>query len=53
MGPINHLRFWVSLIIATAGVIAGFYYIRSTPTYAENEVPVATLENSPPWNART
>ena len=36
MGAINHLRFWGSLIIATAGVVAGFYYIRGTPTYTEN-----------------
>lgn len=40
-GPINHLRFWGSLIIATGGLVAGCFYFKSTPGYLPNPNPVA------------
>jgi hypothetical protein len=29
-GPVNHLRFWGSIIIATGGLVAGYFYFLST-----------------------
>lgn len=40
-GPINHLRFWGSFIIATGGLVAGVLYFRSTSGYIPNPTPVA------------
>lgn len=34
--PVNHLRFWGSLVISTGGLIAGYFYFRSTPNFAIN-----------------
>ena len=49
MGAMNHLRFWGSLSIATGGLIAGFYYIKSTAAYVANTQPVVTIANNPAW----
>jgi magnesium-transporting ATPase (P-type) len=29
-GPVNQIRFWGSLIIATGGLVAGYLYFRTT-----------------------
>lgn len=29
-GPMNHFRFWGSLIIATGGLIGGYFYYTTT-----------------------
>lgn len=34
--PVNHFRFWGSLIIATGGLIAGYFYFLSTPNFRPN-----------------
>lgn len=39
-GPVNHLRFWGSILIATGGLIAGYFYFRTTPGYLPNTNPV-------------
>ena len=39
-GPVNHFRFWGSLIIATGGLIAGYFYFRSTSVFRPNPDPV-------------
>lgn len=33
MSPINLVKFWGSLIIATAGLIGGYFYFRGTEEY--------------------
>lgn len=32
----NHVRFWGSLIIATGGLVIGYFYYLSTPEYVPN-----------------
>lgn len=48
-GPVNHLRFWGSLIIATLGLIAGYFYFMSTSTFKPNSRPSAISG----WNPAT
>lgn len=35
-GPVNHFRFWGSILIATGGLIAGYFYFRTTPNFIPN-----------------
>ena len=49
LSPANHFRFWGSLLIASGGLIGGFYYYISTPQYVPNENPVVTTD----WYAYT
>lgn len=49
LSPANHLRFWGSLVIASAGLVGGFFYYISTPEYVPNEKPVVTTD----WYAYT
>lgn len=44
MGFYNHLRFWVSTILVSAGFIAGFFYIKTTDDYIPNPEPYASLD---------
>ena len=39
-GPVNHFRFWGSMMIATAGLIAGYFYFITTTDYVPNTNPV-------------
>ena len=40
-GPVNHFRYWGSLVIATGGLIAGYFYFRSTALFRPNPLPEA------------
>lgn len=48
-GPVNHFRFWGSLVIATCGLIAGYFYFRSTAVFMPNSNPVVVQK----WNPQT
>lgn len=39
-GLLNHLQFWISCIIATAGLTAGFLYFFNTSSYIPNPTPI-------------
>lgn len=49
LGPVNHIRFWGSLIIATGGLIAGYFYFRSTKDFYPNTNPTVIQR----WNPLT
>ena len=48
-GPVNHFRFWGSLIIATGGLIAGYFYFVQSSAFAENSEPIVIQK----WNQFT
>ena len=48
-GPVNHFRFWGSLIIATGGLIAGYFYFRSTKDFYPNTNP-SVIQKMEPTN---
>lgn len=41
-GPVNHFRFWGSTIIATGGLIAGYFYFRTTANFIPNSHNIVT-----------
>lgn len=49
LGIVNQVRFWGSLIIATAGLTAGYFYFLTAPEYTPNPNPVADTN----WNTVT
>ena len=43
-GPVNQLRFWGSLIIATGGLVGGYFYFRSSADFRPNASPIVVLK---------
>lgn len=48
-GPVNHFRFWGSIIIATGGLVAGYFYFITTSDFTSNSDPVVIKK----WNPLT
>ncbi len=49
IAPINLVRFWGSLIIATAGLVGGYFYFRHTEQYQLSDKPLTGEK----WNTYT
>ena len=42
LGLINHLRYWGNVIIPSAGLIAGYFYLINSENFVPNDTPVVT-----------